>query len=169
MAAGATYEPIATNTLTTAAASITFSSIPATYTDLRIVVVGQGSSGFDPVVQFNSDTATNYSCTEIVGTGTAASSDRQTSSNFISFPVSSGMAQSSNWNLITYNIFSYAGSTYKTCLATLNDDLNGSGSVNIMVGLWRSTSAINTFVIKSNPSGNFAIGTIATLYGIKAA
>jgi hypothetical protein len=33
-----TYEPIATTTLGTAAAFITFSSIPATYTDLRLVV-----------------------------------------------------------------------------------------------------------------------------------
>jgi hypothetical protein len=35
----ATYEPIATTTLGTAAAFITFSSIPATYTDLRLVIV----------------------------------------------------------------------------------------------------------------------------------
>lgn len=164
--ATSTEVAIATTTLSSAASSITFSSIPSTYTDLRVVIVGQGSSGFDPVIQYNSDTATNYSCTELVGNGTAASSDRQTSSNFIYFPISNGMAQSPKWNLITYDIFSYAGSTYKTCLATFNNDLNGSGSVNTMVGLWRSTSAINTFVIKSNPSGNFSIGTTATLYGI---
>jgi hypothetical protein len=71
MAAGATYEPIATTTLGTATSSFTFSSIPATYTDLRLVI--GWVSGTNPRIRFNSDTATSYSQTAMYGDGTAAS------------------------------------------------------------------------------------------------
>ena len=62
MAAGATYEPIATQTLASAAATITFSSIAATYTDLRLIFA-KPIGGSSLLLRFNSDTATNYSWT----------------------------------------------------------------------------------------------------------
>ena len=62
----------------------------------------------------------------------------------------------------------YAGSTYKTMLTMDSNDLNGSGSVETTVGLWRSTAAINTITLSAN-ADTFAAGTTATLYGIKAA
>jgi hypothetical protein len=55
-----TYEPIATTTLGTAAASITFSSIPATYTDLRLVVMCKLLAHQLLMFRFNSDTGSNY-------------------------------------------------------------------------------------------------------------
>ena len=67
-----TYEPIATTTLGSAASSITFSSIPATYTDLRLVLVHTPSASTgNAQMQFNSDTATNYSYTyrQRIGSG----------------------------------------------------------------------------------------------------
>jgi hypothetical protein len=72
-----TYEPIATTTLGTAAASITFSSIPATYTDLRLVVVAKAVSASTLDVRFNNDSGTNYSKTEISGDGSSAVSFRK--------------------------------------------------------------------------------------------
>ena len=59
----ATYEPIATTTLGSAASSITFNSIPATYTDLRVVLVGTTTATANCWLTFNSDGATNYSDT----------------------------------------------------------------------------------------------------------
>ena len=78
-----TYEPIATQTLGSAAATITFSSIPATYTDLRLVLVGTSTISANPKINFNSDTATNYSQTILSGNGSVANSARQTNGTTI--------------------------------------------------------------------------------------
>lgn len=166
MAAGATYEPIATTTLGSAASSITFSSISSAYTDLRLVWVGSTSSATFIRMQLNSDTATNYSTTYLNGNGTTAASLNSVNS--------SNMAQNSaattigNKCMITSDWFSYAGSTYKTALNTWINDVNGSGLVENKVFLWRSTAAISTIYLYLS-AGNFEAGTIATIYGIKAA
>lgn len=163
-----TYEPIATTTLGSAASSITFSSIPATYTDLRIVLVTNGvTSGVNAFCRFNSDTGTNYSFTSLYGEGTAAGSNRSTGSNGMQLDFYYSLDITIP-NMITLDIFSYAGSTNKTSLITFSNNLNGLGSTERGVGLWRSTAAINTILLYMNGQ-NFKIGTIATLYGIKAA
>ena len=159
-----TYEPIATTTLGSAASSITFSSIPSTYTDLRVVLVGKGagnSSGnvFEFIV--NSDTATNYSRTQLKGDGASASSARTTSQTNISINTDKKL---DNMYMVTLDAFSYAGSTNKTFLLEWSGDYNGEGNVVRSVGLYRSTSAITS--ISFATSGNFVAGDTATLYGI---
>ena len=163
----ATYEPIATTTLGSAA-SITFSSIPATYTDLRIVLVSKSvNNGANVQFRFNADTGTNYSYTYLRGDGASASSYTQLSRTFGYFSDQSSDTQP---NMGTLDIFSYAGSTFKTALATYSDDRNGSGYVFSTVSLWRSTSAITSVSLSpSNFTNNFQSGTTATLYGIKNA
>lgn len=173
MAAGATYEPIATTTLGSAAASITFSSIPGTYTDLRVVYIlrtDRANTVDGGKLQFNSDTATNYSNTYISGDGTSALSNRASTVNSIDIVQSIGNnATSGIFGLTTVDIFSYAGSTFKTCLITTSTDQNGSGRTNAIVGLWRSTSAITTITLTPSTGPNWLAGCTATLYGIKAA
>ena len=159
-----TYEKIATTTLSSAATDITFSSISSAYTDLRLVFVGVGSSAGDiPAIRFNSDTATNYSRTYLTGNGTAASSNRTTSSNRIACGDAGDSTTIPSFN--TVDIFSYTGSTYKTALIESSEDQNGSGKVTRTVGLWRSTSAITSITV-FNPSYNLGAGYTATLYGI---
>jgi len=161
----ATYEPIATTTLGSAAASISISSIPATYTDLRLVVNGGTSvSGTYAWIQFNSDTSTNYSTTRLDGDGGSPASARTTSATFIR----NSTSLDSNPNLVITDIFSYASSAFKTCLINTAADQNGSGRVTQTVGLWRSSSAITSILFSAN-SGNLNAGTTATLYGIKNA
>jgi hypothetical protein len=159
----ATYEPIATTTLGSSASSITFSSIPATYTDLRLVVVAQYSSENNLYIRFNNDSGTNYSGTAINGNGSTAASFRETNGTGIQI---GRVPASSNFSLATCDIFSYAGSTYKTCLSTCAEDTNGGGYVYNFVNLYRSTSAINRIDIYFP---GFNTGTTATIYGIKAA
>ena len=66
MAAGSTYTPLATSTLGSAAASVTFSSISGSYTDLVLVIsCAQSAAGGGLRFQFNSDTGGNYSTVEI--------------------------------------------------------------------------------------------------------
>lgn len=161
-----TYEPIATTTLG-GVSTITFSSIPSTYTDLRLTLNLVPSSTPIPRIQFNSNTASNYSYTTLYGTGSSTASNRTTSNTYLSM---SEATQSSSYPAFyTLDIFSYAGSTNKTVLMTANQDANGSGQVQYTVGLWRVTSAINTIYLFPNAFGSFAAGTTATLYGIKAA
>jgi hypothetical protein len=161
----ATYEPIATTTLGSAAATIDFTSIPATFTDLRLVWVFKdvGTSNESPSIRFNSDTGSNYSRTTLRGDGSIATSTQNTSSTRI--PAGAINSNSTQPHINTSDYFNYAGSTYKTCLIESSQDNNGSGSVARIVGLWRSSSAITSISIYLNGT-NMAAGTTATLYGI---
>jgi len=166
MPAGPTYEKIATTTLGSASTPITFNSITSAYTDLRLVVVVTSTSSATNVqVQFNSDTGTNYSSTYLNGNGTAAASGRNTSATNIQFTDVTATSTTVP-QMYTLDIFSYAGSTFKTALGTSSQDYNGSGSSASIVGLWRSTSAINSITIKTSGAPTFSTGTTATLYGI---
>jgi hypothetical protein len=162
----ATYEPIATTTLSSAAASITFSSIPATYTDLRFTLLINTTSAASEGIrlQYNSDTATNYSDTYLSGNGASAVSGQDTGASFIILHYAG-----TSTTVPTFyfgDVFSYAGSTYKTALVGSVEDKNGSGNVTRGVGLWRSTSAITTLKLGNAGVANFNAGTTATLYGI---
>jgi hypothetical protein len=70
--------------------------------------------------------------------------------------------------MVTMDILSYRGSTFKTSLNTATNDKNGSGIVLRNVGLWRSTSAITSITLLDTygGGGQFDVGTTATLYGI---
>jgi len=158
--ATATYVPIATQTLSSAASSITFSSIPSTYTDLRLVVTGATTASQNVRLQFNGDTATNYSDTYLVGNGSSASSGSDVTNGWIYLEPNGFTTTPST---LQADIFSYAGSTYKTVLSAASEDANGSGSVSRTVGLWRSTAAITSIKLLAT---NFATGFTATLWGI---
>lgn len=166
-----TYEPIATTTLGSAAASIVFSSIPSTYTDLRIVLLGTYASvGTNPAMRFNGDTASNYSVTELYGTGTTAATTSTSTFPFINLVRQQSITDTTTPVLFTIDIFSYAGATNKTCLVAGSNDVNStSGWINRIVGLWRSTAAITSITLYPYDATNINAGTVATLYGIKAA
>ena len=164
MAAGSTYTPIATTTLGSDVASYTFSSISGSYTDLVLVAAIKGSTNdVEILVQFNSDTGSNYSQTLIYGTGSAAGSQRQTSQT--AMRIGSG---NSNTNFDTYiaNVQNYSNSTtYKTVISR---EASAGVLVSATAGLWRSTSAITSILVKRG-SGNLVTGSTFTLYGIAAA
>jgi len=98
---------IATTTLSSAASTITFSSIGAGYTDLRLVVIGSMASGTGYwAFRLNADSGTNYSVTFLSGSGSAATSSRLTSNNagFINFANTIGTSITTG----TLDIFNYA-------------------------------------------------------------
>jgi len=160
----ATYEPIATTTLSSTASSISFTSITSAYTDIRLVFTGTYSSaGGTLAMTFNSDTGANYSYTALSGNGSTAVSFRSSGDNYID--VSATGAVNTTVGMHEINVFSYAGSTNKTVLIGTSVDKNGSGNVGRQVGLWRSTSAITSITL-SLTGQTFASGTTATLYGI---
>lgn len=158
----ATYEPLATTTLSTTQNQIDFNSISGTYTDLVIVASGGVTSTNDIWLRINSDTGTNYSRTRLTGNGSAAASTRN--SAFDAILISAGTV-GSNANFII-NIMNYANTTtYKTTLSRFNS----STFVVASVGLWRSTSAITSLTLKAGSADTFTSGSTFTLYGIKAA
>jgi hypothetical protein len=129
-----------------------------------LVIAGKDTtSTYSPYIQFNGDTTTNYSITNLYGTGSAAASNR-TSTTATAYFGSLGATQG---NAIV-QIMNYANATtYKTALIRIND---AGFRVYASVMLWRkSPEAINRVNIKMEASGNFATGSTFTLYGITAA
>jgi len=161
----ATYEPIATTTLGSASSSITFSSIPSTYTDLRIVWNISGvSTTTDIPLRFNGNSSNLYSYTYLRGNGSSVASSRLV--NEAQMFMTGGNSLASGFQVaLIIDIFSYAGSTNKTVLAQYLNDRNGSGTVASNVGLWRNTAAINSVTLFA-ASGTLNAGTTATIYGI---
>lgn len=166
----ATYEPIATQTLGSAATDVTFSSISGTYTDLVIVMnVLTSVDGTAIQFQFNSDTGNNYSNTLLEGSGSAATSSRQSSQPDMQFSFNVG-GNSTDPQTAIANVMNYSNTTTnKTVLARWNSATGGTyPGVATAVGLWRSTSAITAIKIFPG-SGNFNTNSTFSLYGIKAA
>lgn len=159
-----TYEPIATTTLGSAAGTITFSSIPGTYTDLRVIVSSKCSDGFNTFgMYFNGSTGSAYSVIKLYGNGSSATTAASTGAADIEV----GYSGTGQFTVTTIDVFNYAGSTYKNILAQSAGDQNGSGQVGSRVGLWRSTAAITSLILTQTAyGGNFTIGTTANLYGI---
>jgi hypothetical protein len=165
-----TYEPIATQTLGSAAASVTFSSIPSTYTDLILIVNAGMSSGAGYVsFQLNADTTmSNYSCTYIRGDGSTAASGRY-SGALGRFNISGAdiKATSVAANIILHFQNYNNSTTFKTVLNRQNDT---TSAVSSGVSLWRNTNAITQILLKEADSGaNWVTGSTFTLYGIKSA
>lgn len=162
----ATYSLIASAAGTGSSGTVTFSSIPTTFTDLVIVANGTTASNTGWSLQFNSDTASNYSTTYVEGSGTAAVSERYSSTIL-------RVAWNSLWNSSTpsnniVNIQDYANTTtYKTVLFRSNS----SSYVEAGVGLWRATpAAITNITITTAAAGgaNFTTASTFKLYGIQA-
>lgn len=160
MAAGATYTPLATQTLGSATPYITFSSISGSYTDLVLVFNGTASSTNENIyITLNGDTGSNYSYTGLMGTGSVAISFR--------YPANTWGQASTNQTTNIFQFMSYRNTTnYKTTLFRTNDTANGTLA---QVGLWRNTSAIDSIKLQMGLSQNFASGSTFTLYGIAAA
>jgi hypothetical protein len=172
----ATYEAIQTTTLGSSQATISLSSIPSTYTDLRLVLfaVAGGSGGayrIAPCITFNSDNSgsTNCSNTKISGDGSSAYSTRTSNDNKIG--QADYFTQETSYPILaTFDVMNYAStSVYKTVLASYSIENATAPAASRVVGLWRSTSAISTITINNYAWGNnFGANTVATLYGIKA-
>ena len=165
MAAGSTYTPIATQTLASPASTVTFSSIPSTYTDLILVL--STSPTVDNVtgyIRVNGDTASNYGMTGIRGNGSnAASYSSPGSAMYFDY------AGNTTTGTITTSIINFANyastNVYKTNLVRQS---NAGDAVEAMVQTWRSTSAI-TSILAYWSNGNFASGSTFTLYGLASA
>ena len=163
MAAGSTYTPIQSVTTSGSQSSVTFSSIPSTYTDLILVFNGYTGGQVGCSLRFNNDSGANYSQTRLLGSGSAAASDRDVNITSIGAFVSTS---TTNSIAEIIHIQNYSNTTtYKTSLLRWN---NAASYVAAIVGMWRSTAAINRVDMVLSGS-YFNDGSQLTLYGIASA
>ena len=175
MAAGNTYEAIATTTLGSATSNVTFSSVPSTYTDLVLIVNGRSdytSGQYEALyMQVNSDTSTNYSATFIMGGEGNATSSRQTSQNQMEITrFGNSYLGATAFGVSIIQLQNYSNTTtYKTCLGRTVNQPYGYNYTGETICLWRSTAAISTIKVYPALGSNFVANTQVSLYGIKAA
>jgi hypothetical protein len=171
----ATYENIATTTLTGDQTSVTFSSISASFTDL-VLVINTFTSGTPtitgPVLQLSIggvlQTGSDYSETRLSGNGSAASSSRGSNNT------SMGIGQDSSTttpSLAIAHFMNYSNTTTNKTVIMRNN--RSDSAVSARAGLLRKTGAIDGITIYSPDNGSastpFKSGSTFTLYGIKAA
>jgi hypothetical protein len=164
---------IASNTLGSAAASVTFSSIPATYTDLVLRWSGRSDRAVtsqNVYVQLNGTSFDGtYSFTSLRGQGSAADSTRTSSDGaFYGGYIQGTSATSNTFNSSEYYFPNYAGSTNKVAssFTAVENNTSTIQYLTVDANLRSSTTAITSIVL-SLPSGNFVAGSSFFLYGIK--
>ena len=168
MAAGNTYVAIATQTLGSSASTVTFSSIPGTYTDLICICFMKSTATSlerNVLMRFNGDTATNYSQTTVYGENTTPGSYRQSSQTgalvSAATPPSSG---SFTTNIVQIQNYSNT-TTYKTLLSRWASATQNGATVS----LWRATPAAITSIELYLSGDQFPSGSTFSLYGIASA
>jgi hypothetical protein len=172
------YESIQTVTVGGGgSATVTFSSIPATYTHLQIRASAQcnrATYGTDDLnITFNSDTTTNYGYHRLFGNGATAEAGAASSTAFMQVLSGAGTGNGSTFASSIIDILDYANTNkYKTMRTLSGDDLNGlvagyGGYAVLSSGLWRSTSAITSVSIVINTGASFTQYSSFALYGIK--
>ena len=153
------------------AASITFSNIPQTFTDLRMVIssrVDYTGAWQNINIELNGDSGSNYTSKLLYGNGSAAGSDTSTTT-FLKFVYS-------NFNTSTASVFSngemyfpnYRTATYKSVSSDSVTENNAATVLTALTaGIWNDTAAITT--IKFTPNqGSFGEFTTFSLYGISS-
>ncbi len=167
-----TYTLISSNVLTSSAASVTFSSIPATFTDLvlRTSVRSNATGTFDILnIQVNSITG-NYSFTRLSGSGSAAASNNGTgfSAYYDRFTINGDTATSNTFGSSEFYIPNYSGSANKVASSFGVSETNATTSyMAVNAHLLSDTSAITSLVLTPNNGTNFVSGSSFYLYGIK--
>lgn len=166
----ATYEAINTQTLGTAIADVYFTSIPQTYTDLVLIISSNIASYAQTGFRLNGDNASNYSVTQLAGTGSSVATQRITSDTYGRFDWYGG-GDSTGRNVIVAQFFDYTNATtFKTIMSRGNNAGGSYSGATASVNLWRKTpAAITSINVLTSTGGQFSVGSTFTLYGIKAA
>jgi hypothetical protein len=159
---------IETKTLASAAASIEFTSIPQTFTDLVVLVSGRTTRTDDfldaLIFRFNGDTnAANYSSRRLLGDGSGVGSDTA----FSQLALTSATATADTFGNQALYIANYTGATNKSVSSDGVSENNAVGAgQSLNASLWSNTSAITQITFTSGTSSNFVAGSTISLYGI---
>jgi hypothetical protein len=167
MAAGKTYEPITTTTLSTSQATITFDSISGSYTDLVLVTMAKIVSGQAGLrIRLNSDSGANHGNVYLYGSGLTVGSVADSGTGTSVVLGYGAPMDSTSFFYSTSHLMNYSNTTTFKTIISYNGD--GGEGVDLEVGQRRSTSAITRIDLLPT-TGTFASGSTFTLYGILAA
>jgi hypothetical protein len=161
-----TFTLIASSTVGSGgAASIDFTSIPQTYTDLQLVFSLRNATENDGTALYKiNSSSSSFSCKILYGTGAAAASFSGNNTAGLTDPNTYTSNTFSNGSLYLPN---YAGSTYKSASGDAVNENNATTSYTFLTAsLWSNTAAITSLSLYPI-SGNFVQYSTAYLYGIK--
>lgn len=153
--ATATYTALATITLSGNSSSVTFSNIPTSYRDLRVIINGKGSIDENVTYTINGSTA-NFSWLRISGNGSTTVTDKNTNNTIGRFGTGD--------TLVIVDFMDYSA-TNKEKLFLIRNNYVG-GDVRGLAAKWGSNSAISSISFGIRLSGNYLTGTTFSLYGI---
>ena len=159
------FESIATVTVGSGgASSVSFTSIPSTYTHLQIRgnLRADGNTDF---MQFNGDTGANYMRHYVYGAGTSRTSGGE--ANAVSCYAGISATVANTFAPLTIDIYDYANTNkYKTTRSFSGFDQNTSWWVAMYSSCWRNTNAITSITLFAQTS-NWSQYTTFALYGVK--
>jgi hypothetical protein len=152
-----------------AVSSITFSSIAATYRDLRLVIRSRGtvaSVTCRPRLQMNADTGNNYDWSHRFIAAATGGEEGGTGVAFMELAIFPGASATAGFvGAAEARIFNYRDTSLFKTITGQSFGSNGTAYCTIGGGQWKSASAITSLTLILD-AGNFAIGTVASLYGI---
>ena len=150
------------------AATISFSSIPSTYTDLCLKLSSRANATGGPTwhdVNVTLNGSGTYSTRNLYGDGSTAGSFNDTT---ITVRIVSNTATSNTFGSAELYIPNYAGSNQKSASSDMVSENNGTQAyAGIAAQLFTSTAAITSITLTPTGSFNFMQYSTATLYGIK--
>jgi len=182
-AAPTSYESIATVTVGSGgSASVSFTSIPSTYTHLQIRGIAQGNRSLysvdNMITRFNSDSGSNYNWHYIFGGYTSSPMVESGGSGSTTSMINIGLSTSvpgTSFTAIVMDVLDYANTNKLKTVRTLNGfDVNGTagegnfgGTICFNSGLWRNTNAVTSITFAPEVGTQFNQYTQFALYGIK--
>lgn len=172
-----TFDSIASVTLGSSASSISISSIPGSYTDLKAYFVfkstGNASTNNIPVLRLNGVSTANYNTTYMSSGAASRTGGTNNDKNGLWTGAGSYTANSTNWFFAEYNIMDYASARLKLIDARFSGAQTGGANQEstVLNGLNKTLTAAVTSISISDAifGNNYAAGTTLSLFGIARA
>jgi hypothetical protein len=169
------YESIATVTVGSGgSATITFTSIPATYTHLQIRCIArstQAAANFGILMYFNGITtqSSNYAAHALRGNGSSVSAFGGTTESIQSVGAGAN-ATSGVFGAVVWDILDYTNTNKNKVVRALGGyDNNGSGIIQLSSGMLYSSQPVISSITFATTGNDFAQYSQFALYGIKGA
>jgi hypothetical protein len=169
------YESIATTTVGSGgSATVTFSSIPATYTHLQIRGIAKsartGSARNDLIIKLNGS-STTYAHHQLYGDGAsvAALGTASTTQGLLGINCVPSSGYTSQFGVVVADILDYTNTNKnKTIRSLAGTDNNGAGFISLSSALWYATPvAVTSIDLTVDGAYNFEQYSQFALYGIK--
>ena len=166
----AVIEAISTTYLEADAATVTFSSIPATYEhlQLRCSIRTSASNRASVTLVFNGDTGTNYTSHRILGAASSVSAGGWSGlAGLMGVEGTGGDSTAADYGVVVADILDYANTNKNTTCQFISGAKIATGAdLFVHSGLWDATAAVHTITLDG--SYNSLRGSEFTLYGLKS-